>query len=243
MIWSLPVIKVKFTRHNCWMRFPLAALILLAASLGAAQAPTRADLQGKTPAQVVAMGRDKWFTYFTGKVGDSTAAMSGAESLYGACLKISNDKVITRLPKEKREQIGRLRYQLNRFNDEVVRLGEILTGGGTMWNPVYAGILADNEEAVAVLIGKAKPRKTGSSPEEAISFLDRYLDKVAPDIKEWGETEYRSVAKAKAKVALLRSTLKELEATAAKIHPSGREWIRHEAARSATSVQSMTGDV
>lgn len=225
------------------MRAPLTVLILLSAAACIAESPSRGDLQGKSPSQVVAMGREKWFEFFTSKVGDSTAAMSGAESLYGACLKIANDKAIVKLPKEKRDQLGKLRYQLNRFNDEAIRLGEILSGGGTMWNPVFAGILADNEEAVAVLIGRAKPRKAASTPEEAISFLDRYLDKVAPDIREWGETEYRSVAKGKAKVAILKSTLKELEVTAAKIHPKGKEWIRHEAAKTVTSVQGMTGEV
>jgi len=66
---------------------------------------------------------------------------------------------------------------------------------------------------------------------------------VADDIRAWGENEYRSVAKGKAKVALLRKTLLELEETASKLNPRGREWIRAEAARMTTSVQSMTGDV
>lgn len=229
--------------HNAPMRLLVPLMLILTAASTMAQAPSRADLQGKTPDQVVAMGRKKWFGYFTTKVGDSTAAMSGAERLYGDCLKHSNDKAIVKLPKARRTLIGRLRVQLYRFDDEVVRLGEILTGGGTMWNPVYAGLQADCEEAVRVFIGKSKPRKTSVEPEEAIGFLDRYLDKVADDIREWGETEYRSVAKAKAKVALLRKTLSELEDTASKLHPKGREWIRAEAARMATSVQSMTGDV
>lgn len=225
------------------MRALLPLLLILSGAAAFAQAPSKADLQGKTPDQVVAMGREKWYGYFTSKVGDSTAAMSGAERLYGDCLKLINDRIIVKMPKAKRDLIGRLRVQLYRFDDEAVRLGEILTGGGTMWNPVYAGLQADCEEAVSVFIGRSKPRKIQVEPEEAISFLDRYLDKVADDIREWGETEYRSVAKAKAKVALLRKTLQELEETAAKLHPKGREWIRAEAARMATSVQSMTGDI
>lgn len=225
------------------MRALLPLLLIVTGAASLAKPPSKADLEGKTPDQVVAMGREKWFSYFTGRVGDSTAAMSGAERLYGDCLKHSNDKVIVKMPKEKRDLIGRLRVQLYRFNDEAVRLGEILTGGGTMWNPVFAGLQADCEEAVRVFIGKSKPRKISVEPEEAISFLDRYLDKVADDIRAWGETEYRSVAKAKSKVVLLRKTLKDLEETAAKLHPKGREWIRAEAARMATSVQSMTGDV
>ncbi len=187
------------------------------------------------------MGREKWFGFYTERVGDSTAGMSGAERYYGECLKIVNDKQIVRLPKARRDAIGRLRAQLNSCHTELINLGDILSGGGTMWNPVYAGTLADCEEAVAVFIGRAKPFKHSSTPEAVISLLDRYLDNNADDIRAWGETEYRSVGKAKAKIAFLRTTLPKLEAAALTINPKGREWVRASVAKAATSVQSMLG--
>ena len=223
------------------MRFSALLVLCCLVSPLFADGPSKKNLQGKTPEQVVQMGRDKWFKFFTGKVGDSTASMSGAERLYGDSLKYVNDKTIVKLPKAKRDAIGRLRQQLDTFHTELINLGDMLSGGGTMWNPVYAGVLADNEEAIAVFIGRAKPIKHGSTPEAAINLLDRYLDANADDIREWGETEFRSVAKCKGKIAFLRSALSKLEATAAAVHPKGREWIRASAAKAVTGVQSMLG--
>lgn len=223
------------------MRLPALLVLFCLAAPILASGPSRKDLQGKTPEQVVQMGRAKWFTYFTGKVGDSTAAMSGAERLYGDCLKFVNDKTIVKLPKAKRDQIGRLRQQMDFFHSDLIYLGDMLSGGGTMWNPVYAGILADCEETVAVFIGRSKPFKHGSTPEAAINLLDRYLDANAEDMRAWGETEYRSVKLAKMKIATLRSTQLKLEATAQSINPKGKEWIRASLAKAATGVQSMLG--
>lgn len=223
------------------MRLPVLLVACCLASPLFAAGPSRKDLQGKTPEQVVQMGREKWFHFFTGKVGDSTAAMSGAERLYGDSLKFVNDKTIVKLPKAKRDSIGRLRQQMDTFHSELIYLGDMLSGGGTMWNPVYAGILADCEELVAVFIGRSKPVKHGSTPEAAINLLERYLNANADDIREWGETEYRSVAKCKSKIVFLRSALPKLEATALTINPKGKEWVRSAAAKAATGVQSMLG--
>lgn len=112
---------------------------------------------GKTDAQILAMGRQKWFAYYSSKEGDSTADNCDAESLYGAVLKRRNDRLAAKRPKATREAVRKLRPELTAFAEGVYEVGEALTGGGTLWNVIRAGISPNVEEALGAFVGVRMP--------------------------------------------------------------------------------------
>lgn len=129
----------------------LAALVLLV--VGSVQVE---DVPRKSDAAIIKMGRSKWFEFYTSKAGDSTAAMCDAESFFGEALLRTNDKELAKQAQATRRFIGSSRTLMADYRNALIELGSVFSGGGTMWNPVYAGTLADVEEVVAAII---EPRK------------------------------------------------------------------------------------
>lgn len=128
---------------------------------------------GKTDAEILKMGRSAWYDYYVSKEGDSTADSCNAEQAFGEVLKRRNDRLLQKTP-TKRALIHKVRTDLKAFQSAVYDVGYALSGGGTMWNVVYAGVLADTEETVGHLLGardpKVKPRKT-SEVKQALAAL------------------------------------------------------------------------
>ena len=122
------------------------------------------ETYGKTWQQIVAMGRTKWYEFFTSRAGESTLGMSRAEYLFGTSLLQHNDSKIKKTSSALRSQIVALRKPLQRFAESLIDVSSAFTGGGTMWTPVRAAVLANTEEVVSYLLGaknpKAKPTKT-----------------------------------------------------------------------------------
>lgn len=153
-------------------------LFLLALLPALAWAAPVTDYLGKTAFQVVAMGRQKWFEFYTGKEGESTLAMSSAEGLYGEALTRVNEFRMRKLSAARKVEIGKLRERLRGIAADSITLGRVRTGGGTMWNPVSAGITADVEEAVALWISKTGNPEVASSAE-----VEKLLTRLEMDLQ------------------------------------------------------------
>lgn len=175
----------------------MIALLLLAAA--AQDAP---ELLGLTPEKVVAMGREKFFDAYVERNGYSTAAMSQAEAGFGEALRHVNDAWIAANRPELAGAVGRLRPMLASFTQDCFFVGECLTGGGTIWHPVYSGIVADVEETVSALVGRSKtaPR---AAQAKVWSTLERLEATVAKEILD-PEAPGRSLADARARLAAAR---------------------------------------
>ncbi len=138
------------------MMTTFALALALALQPGQQGGPPGGHTLGKTMQEVVAMGRDGWFTYYTEHRGDSTAAMSEAEQTYGVCLTYINSQKIEKLDRDEQRWYDQLRAQLAIGEEKSVTCAFAISGGGTIWTPVMAGSTADVEEVVQDLL---TPRK------------------------------------------------------------------------------------
>lgn len=143
---------------------PLLAALVLGSCL--ALQDLEATL-GKTNAQIIAMGRSKWYGFYTGKMGDSTVGMTSAESLYGDALAWRNNRLGD-------PRTRRLRKVLRDVKDDAVGVGYAITGGGTMWNITSSSLYADAEETLYAVL-----TKRGQAPKRVVSDATKALDRVA----------------------------------------------------------------
>lgn len=126
--------------------------VTLALQPGQQGGPPGGHTLGKTMQEVVEMGRDKWFEFYTEHRGESTAAMSEAEQTYGACLTYINSLKIEKLDRDQQRWYDQLRAQLAIGEEKSVTCAYAISGGGTIWTPVMAGSTADVEEVVQDLL-------------------------------------------------------------------------------------------
>ena len=169
------------------------------------------DTYGKSHADILRMGRGKWSDYYTAKAGSSTLAMCDAESIYGTCLKERNDGRIKRLPAAWRNRYDRLRKLSADFGEAVVEVGMALTGGGTIWHPVEAGIPADVEETVALLLNPSRSRAASAATVvRRLRALRSDIKGHAKEIDQWGGPSGLNSQSALHNVALAESRYREI---------------------------------
>ena len=120
---------------------------------------------GKTNAQILAMGRTRWYDFATKREGgESTAGMTGAMGSYGDALAWRNDRIA---PKAR---VVRLRKLLQDTKNDAIAVGSAITGGGTMWNIISANLYADAEETLYAVL-----TKTGKAPARRVSDVTKAL--------------------------------------------------------------------
>ena len=108
------------------------ALVLMRPGAALAQEETF----GKSEAQILAMGENKWDAFYMAKAGQSTAAMVAMSSIYGAAMEHRNDQLAKHAPKSVQLKITSFRRQLNNFAGAAIDIGYNLSGGGTLWSQV-----------------------------------------------------------------------------------------------------------
>lgn len=169
-------------------------LCLVATTLATAQ--NLQDTLGKTNGQILTMGHDAWYKFYTGKQGDSTAAMSSAEGLYADALMARNKNLMARLKPTEKARFIRLQKNLQEFTNNAIGAGTCLTGGGTMWNPIGASMVADSETALYRVLagqnGKA-PSRVVSQAAIQIAALKADLAKAKLDMN-WPQVAKESLA-------------------------------------------------
>lgn len=103
---------------------------------------------GKTDAQILAMGRDKWVAFHSSRVGESTASLADAQSTYGQVLFRRNAALEKKLPKARRDLISMMRIDLVAYCNSLIEVSASFAGGGTVWVPVYAAVSSYVEETL-----------------------------------------------------------------------------------------------
>jgi hypothetical protein len=111
---------------------------------------------GKTPEQIVAMGRSKWINFHGKKKGQSSADMCEAETMYGDALKNLNDRALKKQSQTRRKWLLQTRTIASDFGTASHSVGYVLTGGGTMWNLQDSTIYPDVEEILADCISNKR---------------------------------------------------------------------------------------
>lgn len=159
------------------MRAALLVLIALVASLCHGQ--DLKETHGKTNAQILAMGYDKWYGFYTRIEGESTLGMSSAAILYAGALAWRNDEIIAKQGPVKQSQSKRLRELFDKFSDDMNDVGRALTGGGTIWTTIGASAQVDVEETLYALLGgrmKAAPALFTSKVNKELDLLGKDVD-------------------------------------------------------------------
>jgi hypothetical protein len=159
------------------MRRSIALLLTLVmlGTLAVAQ-PIPADVRyGKSEAQMLEMGREKWFDFYCSQAGHSTAAMADAERYYAQALRNRNAKLIANRPTVQKQRIEALRKHMETFAFHMVDVGRSFSGGGTIWVNIAAGAPVDIEEVVYGLMGG----KVGPAPKRVVSDVTKRLDAVS----------------------------------------------------------------
>ncbi len=167
------------------------ALVAMAVGFYAIQWNRRAYL-GKSPEQIVAMGRDKWFAAYTKKYGEHTRGMCDAETTYGDALKNLNDRALKRVSTERRQFLETARYHCKQIALKGHEVGYAITGGGTMWHPIFAGVHPNVEELIAEsIINKPMPMFKMMSIEARIAEMDETAKKAFPNMTEESIGEFK----------------------------------------------------
>lgn len=127
--------------------------LILAAALNQSQ-----EKLTLTDAEILKMGRDKFSTYYTDHIGYSTLDMCDAQSKYGEVIKKRNDGMLKTQPASIKTLVVKVRPILTKLESNAIDVSYAISGGGTMWNPVYAGVYADVEEVVYDLMQNHSPK-------------------------------------------------------------------------------------
>lgn len=118
------------------------------------------ETHGKTHSQILAMGYDKWYDFYTGKEGETTQGMARAGYTFAESLKWRNLQLEAKKPAKFRAQIKTLRTQFDKLGTASISIYRALSGGGTLWQLTYSTDAMNQEETLyALLGGKVKPSK------------------------------------------------------------------------------------
>lgn len=163
----------------------LRLLCLLALVFGAifGFAQNKEDQLGKTDAQILKMGRDKWFDFYSKKNGDSTAAMTTSAMVYADVLGRANERALKKTGSPRIAQIKRLRPVLVSFTNSVSGIGE-LTTGGTMWHVLSASAYSDAEQSIADLIANKRPYSKPAVVSEATRSFEQVVKQAATSARD-----------------------------------------------------------
>ena len=136
----------------------------------------RGNFLGKSPEQIVAMGRSKWNELYSKKFGESTHEVCDAEEKYAIALKNLNDRAMTKLPKTRQIWLGEIRNTTKEYALEAHKIGSLVSGGGSMWQTFNATILPDIEEAISdCIVNKQVVGVRLKSFESEFESLDRVI--------------------------------------------------------------------
>jgi hypothetical protein len=160
--------------------------VAIAAVLMFQQGRPETHTLGKTPQQVVAMGRQKWFDFYTASQGDSTMASVDAERTFATCLASITNTKITKLPKAKQAELAHLRDLMRATGVKVIECGMALTGGGSIWNLFGASQEVDVEETMADLVTMPKKPSTATQAEfwKQVKIAKELIDENAENIDQ-----------------------------------------------------------
>ena len=182
------------------MRFLLLLFVLIPIL---ARAQEQVDTHGKTEAQILEMGMDGWMNFYTANVGSSTADMCEAAGVYGAIAEKRNNGLLKAAPTKRKAQILKLRKLLGQFDSSAVDVGYCESGGGTMFNPMWASVSGEVEDALYPMLGGKAPK----SKPMVVSAVTRQLARISKDIEDMHtpDNEFMKYKEAKSALADMRA--------------------------------------
>ena len=142
---------------------------------------------GKNDSEILAMGYDKWYKFYTGKEGESTAGMSLATTLYAESMGRRNDNLMRKTSAATQAQLKSLRSLLNKFGDAMTGAASAHSGGGTIWNLSYANVPYDTETVLWGMLGGKVPK----SPAMKVSDSKNAFAKTKAALSKKSEFEGR----------------------------------------------------
>jgi hypothetical protein len=201
--------------------------------------PTRTELMGMSPDQVIRMGREKWGEFHGKKSGWSTAAMVDAETLWGRARRAMNERELRRLSPAKRKAAEEFRGLMTEFHASASQVGYIMSGGGTLWHPIFASGPSEAEEVIARILRGRRPGRA-PNPSRDIQLLGEALNKSKGDIAAMASSG-GTFEDAQKNLAKLRPLLAKMESTAPKFVPGSSTHATVFASKTVQMVLSMTG--
>jgi hypothetical protein len=179
---------------------------------------------GKTDAQILAMGRDRWMEFQGERAGQSTADMSEGMVAYRNALRRRNDRLSARASPTLRRRVAELRPLLADYTGRLMSLGAYMTGGGTVWSNIHAGALSDSEDTLyALLSGRSTPAKAYTT-----GMVKRRLDRLAEDVTKQSGESYNTpekTAEARKDLAAARAVFGKIAGAAGKFDRKGSDHI------------------
>jgi hypothetical protein len=137
------------------------------------------DTYGRSDQDILDMGQDAWFHFYTERAGDSTMEMVNALQVYADAAKRRNEA----LPQAP-FNVGELRRLLTEYASTAVGLSYNIAGGGTIWTLVDAGAVCDIEDVVYAILGgevaPAAPMTTGEV-KRGFEFLRQQVEDLHAD--------------------------------------------------------------
>ncbi|MFQ3587578.1 MAG: S-layer homology domain-containing protein [Fimbriimonadaceae bacterium] len=177
---------------------------------------TDEDRLGSTVGQLLAMGRDAWLAYHAERQGQSTAAMAAAEAIFADALRVRNAENLAKASPATRNRVNRLRTSMRRYADRLIEAQRAITGGGTMWVNIEAGVATDLEQAIDGILrpNAYRPRPGGprvlnqAAIEQGITRIAAQLRRERKDIDEMAPSSGMNTEQALASVAAARRELR-----------------------------------
>jgi len=161
------------------MRRLLPCFTLLLASLALAQESH--DTYGKTDAQILEMGMEKWSDFFAAKAGGSTSTMTEAAGIYGEVAKRRNDLLLSgKVQTKPRGKILKLRKLMSGFASSSVDVAYCESGGGTMYNTMWAAVTGVVEDTLYRLVSRSGPK----AKPAVVSQVTRMFARISKQIED-----------------------------------------------------------
>lgn len=168
------------------MKLGLAfCLVWLAASVAVCQ--DLKETYGKTNAQILSMGYDKWYAFFTGKEGEHTQGMARSGYFYADALAWRNRGLLARQPSASRSRLIKTEKALKSFGSSVIEVQRALSGGGTLWQLTRSSDAVDVQETVYALLGG----KSKAAKRMMVSMAKKELDALAKDLSSSPESTWQ----------------------------------------------------
>jgi hypothetical protein len=166
----------------------LASLLVSSACVFAQE--DRGRSFGKTNAQILAMGEEKWMDFFYKKSGGmSTAETNEALDVYRDAMAWRNDGLMSKSSSLKAKYLP-LRAPLRKLVGESMQLTYVMSGGGSMYSNIAASLQVSAEELLYNLL-----RGKTASKSIADSVIDARLAKLIKGAKEGPSPELADLAK------------------------------------------------
>lgn len=168
--------------------YPLA--IALAVTLLPTFAASQQKFLGKTEAEVLQMGQDKFLELvYSDSESSTTQGVSEAFRFYASAAKKRNAKLAAKAPKGTASNIVALRNALSNVIQPALEAEYIATGKGTMYIPMFESRSADLEDFLYGILTKKELPSADMTAEGLLDEINNFLDSMNLEAEADPESE------------------------------------------------------